>query len=197
MASISSPHRSETAAIWWRGAAIWAAVEVVSGRLSAEVVSDSAAREVVLVCGEGVGAIAVHRRRLRPLRRILHGDASSTAQHRRRRSIDDGIIHGAVSMTASSTAQHPAWREICTSVSPVSFPSARDLHGEGVSSYHRSTFVVAHGVDRIGRRYLRGFVVCFDLDASGGEMILGGGGRGVELIILVEVVSEHVAFYIK
>jgi hypothetical protein len=94
-ASISSLHRSETTAIWWRGAAIWAAVEVVSGRLSAEVVSDSAAREVVLVCGEGVGAIAVHRRRLRPRRRILHGDASSTAQHRRRRSIDDGIVHGA------------------------------------------------------------------------------------------------------
>jgi hypothetical protein len=39
--------------------------------------------------------------------------------------------------------------------------------------------------------------VCFDLDASGGEMILGGGGRGVELMILVEVVSEYVAFYIK
>jgi hypothetical protein len=67
-----------------------------------------------------------------------------------------------------------------------------------VSSYHRSTFVVTHGVDSIGRRYLRCFVVCFDLDASGGEMILSGGGRGgVELMILVEVVSEHVAFYIK
>jgi hypothetical protein len=58
-------------------------------------------------------------------------------------------------------------------------------------------FVVAHGVDRIGRRYIQVFVMCFDLDTSGGEMILGGGGRGVELMILVEVVSEHVAFYIK
>jgi hypothetical protein len=77
-----------------------------------------------------------------------------------------------------STAQYQGRREICTSVSPVSFPSARDLHGEGVRSYHRSMFFVAHGVDRIVRWYLRGFVVCFGLDASGGEMILVGGGRG-------------------
>jgi hypothetical protein len=84
--------------------AIWAAVEVVSGRWFAEVVSDSAVREVVLVSGEGVGAIAQHRRRLRPRRRILHDEASSMAQHRRRRSIDDGIVHGAV--------QHRARRNI-------------------------------------------------------------------------------------
>jgi hypothetical protein len=74
-------------------------------------------------------------------------------------------------------AQHRGRWEICTSVSLVSFPLVRDLHGEGVSSYRRSTIFVAHGVDRIVRRYLRGFIVCFDLDVRGGEMILIGGGR--------------------
>jgi hypothetical protein len=81
-------------------------VEVVSGRLCAEVVSDSAAREVVLVCGEGAAREVVHRRRLRPRRRILHGDASSMATHQRRRSIDDGIVHGAVQLRARRSIQH-------------------------------------------------------------------------------------------
>jgi hypothetical protein len=53
------------------------------------------------------------------------------AQHSPRRSIDDDIVHGA--------AQHRGRREIYTVFSPVSFPPARDLHGEGVSSYRRST----------------------------------------------------------
>jgi hypothetical protein len=64
----------------------------------------SVAREVVSGGGEGVGAIAQHRRRLRPRRRILHGEASSTAQHSPWRSIDDGIVHGA--------AQHRARHSI-------------------------------------------------------------------------------------
>jgi hypothetical protein len=36
-------------------------------------------------------------------------------------------------------AYHRGRREICTAFSPVSFSPARDLHGEGVSSYHRTT----------------------------------------------------------
>jgi hypothetical protein len=91
-ASISCLHRSETAAIWWRGRRFG-----LRGRWSAE-------REVVSGGGEGVGAIAQHRRRLCPRRCILHGEASSTAQHSPRRSIDDGIVHGA--------AQHRARRSI-------------------------------------------------------------------------------------
>jgi hypothetical protein len=134
-ASISSLHRSETVAIWWRGVAIWAAVEVVYGggqRLIGE--------------GGGVGLRRGSRRHRcasttssstamhPPRRRILHGSASTMAQYQRWHRPQRGV--------ASSTAQHRGWREICTSVSPVSFPSARDLHGEGVSSYRRSTFLL-------------------------------------------------------
>jgi hypothetical protein len=80
-------------------------VEVVSGGVQRRW---SAAREVVLVCGEGVGAIAVHRRRLRPRRRILHSDASSTVQRRRRLSIGDGSVSATASSTARRTIEHGA-----------------------------------------------------------------------------------------
>jgi hypothetical protein len=101
-ASISSLHRSETAAIWWRGRRFG-----LRWRWSREVFS-----------GEG-GGVGLRRgsRRHRcasttasstathpPQRHILHGSASTTAQHRRWLSIGDGIVHRA--------AHHRARRSI-------------------------------------------------------------------------------------